>query len=85
VWHRAVELARVARGKSGERGSHAQVESPARDSGGRLRFFKTFLILSKKTPTISVTYKNSHKKSIWCAIEAKRTLKRKKESCTDGE
>jgi hypothetical protein len=30
VWRRAVELARVARGESGERGSHAQVESLAR-------------------------------------------------------
>jgi hypothetical protein len=72
VWRRAVELARVARGECRARGSHAQVESPARgsawksvaarDSGGRLRFFKIFSILGKKTPTISVTYKNSHKK-----------------------
>jgi hypothetical protein len=64
----------------------------ARDSGGRLRFFKIFPILSKKTPTISVTYKNSHKKAFGVLLKQKetpkkRTLKRrkKKESCTDGE
>jgi hypothetical protein len=51
----------------------------ARDSGGRLRFFKIFSILSKKTPTISVTYKNSHKKkkAFGVLLKEKRNTKKK--------
>jgi hypothetical protein len=48
----------------------------ARDSGGRLRFFKIFPILSKKTPTISVMYKNSHKKAFGVLLKQKETPKR---------
>jgi hypothetical protein len=88
AWRRAVELARVARGESRERGSHAQVESlvhggawksvAVRDSGGRLRFFKIFSILSKKTPTIFVTYKNSHKKAFAVLLKQKETPKKER-------
>jgi hypothetical protein len=93
VWRRAVELACVARGECRESGSHTEVESPVRggawksvatrDSSGRLRFFKIFSILSKKTPTISVTYKNSHKKKKAFGVLLKQKETPKKERSTE--
>jgi hypothetical protein len=58
--------------------SYAWKSVATRDSGGRLRFFKIFPILSKKTPTISVTYKNSHKKAFGVLLKQKETPKKER-------